>query len=96
MKFHYTLERSTAKEDQATGVRCSRYWSTGTIDANSVRQVEELVQLLMIIPGVYSMNIKNAGPDCEWLPAKSFDTRMKVTPGTEPKVKPRKSKPCRS
>ena len=96
MKFHYTLERSTAKEDQVAGVRCSRYWSTGTIDANSVREVEELVRLLMIIPGVYSMQIKNAGPDCEWLPAKMIDNRRKVDAGARTNAKSRKSKPCRS
>lgn len=75
MKFQFTLERSILKQHQAVGFRCAMYCSDGTIDANSVNAVREILFPLMLIPGVYEMRIRNAEPGNNWLAAESIDTR---------------------
>lgn len=75
MRFEFIVERSSQPEHQAVGVRCTNYFARGTIDANSVNAVREHCLNLMLIPGVYSLRMKNAAPELDWLKSEEFDTR---------------------
>lgn len=73
--FFYESVRSAEKADQAPGMKCSMFTLSGTISANSVNGVKEIVTKLMVIPGVYTLSIRNTAEGSEWKNMDKIDTR---------------------
>jgi hypothetical protein len=74
-KFMFEATRSNEKAHQAVGIRCSMCVLGGEIDGPSVNAVYAIVQKLLVVPGVWHVQIRNADPDCQWKPFVPIDTR---------------------
>ena len=87
MKFLFELYRSDEAKDQVSGLKCSTLEVRGEMYATSIYKVKEAAIRLMAIPGVYSLQIRNAAADCEWKDFGPIDTR-----NPEQAAKPKKAR----
>lgn len=75
MKFLFELYRSDEPADQVHGLKCSTLEVRGEMDATSIYRVKEAAIRLMAIPGVYSLQIRNAADGCDWRDFGPINTR---------------------
>ncbi len=75
MKFLFELHRSDEPKDQVSGLKYSAYEVRGEMDATSIYRVKEAAIRLMAIPGVYSLRIRNAALNRDWINLGPIDTR---------------------
>lgn len=94
MKFLFELHRSEEPEHQVKGLKCASYRAGGEMDATSIYGVRDKAIAFMIIPGVYSLQIRNAAEGCDWQDFGPVDTRNPEQAQQAAK-KPRKTRTTR-
>lgn len=91
VEFEFRVERSRKPEDQSPNFKCDNFAFKGTYKATSVNRVKEFCVTLMVIPGVYSVRIRNAAGGA-WLPSDSIDTRNPEAAAATKAKRPRTKK----
>jgi hypothetical protein len=90
MKFEFELYRSEEKEHQVHGLKCSSFEVRGTKESTSIYRVKEFAIRLMAMPGVYTLQIRNAAEHGEWKDFGLIDTRNPDQLPSPPKTVNRK------
>jgi len=74
-QFRYEFHTCNADASQAPGIKCYVFAVDGESPFHSINAVKEFCIRLMVIPGVYSLRIRNTEPGCEWKTFPPIDTR---------------------
>lgn len=74
IEFEFFVGRSTKREDQSPDFKCTNFAFKGKTKATSINRVKEFCATLMVIPGVYSVRIRNTTGGA-WILSDPIDTR---------------------
>jgi hypothetical protein len=75
MRFRFAAKRSADPQHRAVNIRCSVCKISGEIDANSINEVKQHAIRLLVMPGIYTLKIRNADEGCKWFHFGPLDTR---------------------